>query len=137
MKKYILGIIAIFLTFGLGACSSQTQKSNHKANQKTANAKKVKSRKVALADNQTLLHLLKMDPISLKDEVKSGKSIVDIGKEKNVTEDQMVNALLDQRINSMKKSGKTNEEINQRKQKLTEQIKRQLERKNQKSQQAS
>ncbi|MCM2532474.1 hypothetical protein NDK43_08860 [Neobacillus pocheonensis] len=96
MKKYILGIIAIFLTFGLGACSSQTQKSNHKANQMTANAKKVKSRKVASADNQTLLHLLKMDPISLKDEVKSGKSIVDIGKEKNVTEDQMVNAWQDQ-----------------------------------------
>ena len=139
MKKYILGIVAIFLTIGLGACSSQSSKSNQQTNEnkQAVKTKQAKPKKVTLAQNKTLLHLLRMDPISLRDEINSGKSIVEIGKEKNVTEDQMVNALIEQRIKTMKKNGKTDEEINQTKQKLTEQIKRQLERTNQKSQQGS
>lgn len=117
---------------GLTACgSSATSSSNQNQPNKTQQVKGSSAKKQtnnSLVKNEILLNLLKMDPISLRQELNSGKSIVEVGKEKNVTEEQMVNALIQQRVNAAKKNGKTDAQINQLKTKWTNQIKKQLER---------
>jgi hypothetical protein len=80
-------------------------------------------------NNQALLSLLKMDQQTLQTDLKNGKTLVDIGKEHSVTEDQIVNVLVQQRIDAAKKQGQTDDEINQNKVQWTDQAKTQAENK--------
>lgn len=78
-------------------------------------------------NNQALLSLLNMDQTTLQNDLKNGKTLVDIGKEHSVTEDQIVNVLVQQRVDAAKKQGKTDDEINQSKVQWTDQAKNQAE----------
>lgn len=131
-KTIVIASLSLMLLMGLTACgSSATSSSNQNQPNKTQQVKGSSAKKQtnnSLVKNEILLNLLKMDPISLRQELNSGKSIVEVGKEKNVTEEQMVNALIQQRVNAAKKNGKTDAQINQLKTKWTNQIKKQLER---------
>jgi hypothetical protein len=80
-------------------------------------------------NNQALLSLLKMDQPTLQNDLNAGKTLVDIGKEHSVTEDQIVNVLVQQRIDAAKNQGKTDDEINQSKVQWTDQAKQQAENK--------
>jgi hypothetical protein len=132
MKKVIMIGVTLLLTLGLTACGSSSsaaanQSQPIKAHKQNGSSAK-KQKNISIVKNEILLNVLKMDPISLRQELNTGKSIVEVGKEKNVTEDQMVNALIQQRVNAAKKNGKTDAQINQLKTKWTQQIKKQLER---------
>jgi uncharacterized protein YceK len=136
MKKTVI-IGSIILTIALAGCSSAstTNETTSNAQNSTAttskaktNQKATKGKRVSLANNPNLLHLLKLDPLTVKDEMKSGKSLVNIGKEQNVTEDQMVNTLEQIRDVALQKKGKTQDQINQSNAKWEVQIKKQLER---------
>lgn len=136
MKKTVI-IGSIILSIALAGCSnpsttnqtsSNTQNSTATTSKAKTNKKATKGNRVSLANNPNLLHLLKLDPITVKDEMKSGKSLVDIGKEQNVTEDQMVSTLEQIRDTSLQKKGKTQDQINQSNTKWEVQIKKQLER---------
>jgi hypothetical protein len=78
-------------------------------------------------NNPALLSLLKIDQPTLQNDLKNGKTLVDIGKEHSVTEDQIVNVLVQQRVDAAKKQGKTDDEINQSKVQWTDQAKNQAE----------
>lgn len=136
MKKTLI-IGSILLNLALAGCSSAgttNQTSTNIQNSTTTtpkaktNKKATKGNRVSLANNQNLLHLLKLDPITVKDEMKSGKSLVEIGKEQNVTEDQMVSMLEQIRDAALQKKGETQDQINQSNAKWEVRIKRQLER---------
>jgi hypothetical protein len=75
------------------------------------------------------LDLLKIDQQTLQNELKDGKTLVDVGKDKGTTEDQIVGVLVQERVNAAKKQGKTDDEINQSKAQWTDQAKKQAENK--------
>jgi hypothetical protein len=136
MKKTVI-IGSIILSIALAGCSSAstTNKTSSNTQNSTATTSKAKTNKkatignrVSLVNNPNLLHLLKLDPLTVKDEIKSGKSLVDIGKEQNVTEGQMVSTLEQIRDTALQKKGKTQDQINQINAKWEVQIKKQLER---------
>jgi hypothetical protein len=136
MKKTVISG-SIILILALAGCSStgttnQTSSNTQNSTTTTTKAKAIKKAKkgngVSLENNPNLLHLLKLDPITVKDEMKSGKSLVDIGKEQNVTEEQMVSTLEQIRDAALQKKGETQDQINQSNAKWEVQIKKQLER---------
>jgi hypothetical protein len=139
--KYSLVVLAVVaLLAGVVGCGSSSttantqpspSTSNHSGNGNgNGNANRAPGQQGGgMFNNQALLSLLKMDQPTLQDDLKNGKTLVDIGKEHSVTEDQIVNVLVQQRIDAAKKQGKTDDEINQSKVQWTDQAKNQAENK--------
>jgi hypothetical protein len=80
-------------------------------------------------NSQALLDLLKIDQQTLQNDLRNDKTLVDIGKEKGITEDKIFGVLVQERIDAAKKQGKTDDEINQSKAQWTDQAKKQAENK--------
>lgn len=78
-------------------------------------------------NNPKLLSLLQIDQETLMQDIRNGKALVEIGKEHNVTEDQIVEELVQQRVDAAKNQGKTDDEINSSKTEWTTQAKKQAE----------
>jgi hypothetical protein len=136
--KYGIALLAaaalITGVVGCGASSTadNTQQSASANNSGYGNGKGNRSpgqRGVGMFNNQALLSMLKIDQQTLQNDLKDGKTLVDIGKEQGVTEDQIVNILVQQRMDAAKKQGKTDDEINQSKVQWTDQAKKQAENK--------
>lgn len=126
MKKLIL-IVGLVMTLisGLTACSQANANASgkHQGNGMGNH----QGRGGGMASNTALLQLLKIDAQTLQDDLKQGKTMVDIGKGQGVTEDQIVNLLVQQRIDNAKKQGKTQDEIDKSKTQWNDQVKKQIE----------
>lgn len=141
--KKIISITTVGLTLvAMVGCSSSTtsttasnasttqQPAQHAAQQTTPEHQ---HQPKALADNQELLTLLKIDGPTLNQELKANKSLADIAAEKKVPEQQVIDVLVkqsSQRMDQAVQAGKlTKDKADQMKAKMQDQIKKNVERK--------
>jgi hypothetical protein len=131
IKYGIVALAAAALIAGVAGCGASSAASGARhsasANHSGNGNRGPGQRGGGMFNNQALLSLLKIDQQTLLNDLKNGKTLVEIGKEQGVTEEQIVNVLVQQRIDAAKKQGKTDDEINQSKAQWTDQAKKQAE----------
>lgn len=132
-KKKILtiasGSIALMAITGSVYAASSTDTTQPQASTSTDNQVKGKHNH----SNQELLTLLGVDDATLKQDFQSGQSLADIAASKNVSEQQVIDLLVNQesqRIDQAVTSGKlTQDQADQKKSKLADESKQRVENK--------
>ena len=130
--KFIVISIVIALSAVLVIGCSKTQSSsnpNQVQTKQTGQKQKAKQQKKKKGISRSLVNFLDMTQKDFNAERKSGKSIVEIAQEKNKTEQQVIDYLIQKREESLKKKNPntTQDQLNQKKQVWTKAITKQIE----------
>ena len=131
-KKLFISLLIVLSTVLFIGCSNtktDTRQSSHKTHQKGGKAHKKAKNKIQ--KNSELLSFLGMTKTDFTTEHKSGKSIADIAKEKNKTEQQVIDFLVYQRGTAFKKNNPdiSSDKLDTKKQQWTKKITKEVEKK--------
>ncbi|MGG5253594.1 hypothetical protein ACQYAD_08865 [Neobacillus sp. SM06] len=125
-------VIALSAVLVFGCSNTQSSsKPNQAQTKQTGQKQKAKQQKKKKGITRSLVNFLDMTRKDFNAERKNGKSIVEIAQEKNKTEQQVIDYLLQKREASFKKShpNATQDVLNQKKQAWTKAITKQIENK--------